>query len=99
MPESDLKQRNYQDIAAALSYRQGIDHAPRVVAAGRGELARKILETARAAGIDIVQDGDLVEILAGLPTGEEIPPELYQVIADLFACLYRLNSSLAKSHS
>ncbi|GAB4175467.1 MAG: FlhB-like flagellar biosynthesis protein [Geothermobacteraceae bacterium] len=99
MPESDPKQQSCRDVAAALGYRQGVDSAPRVIAAGRGELARKILETARDAGIEIVQDGDLVEILAGLPTGEEIPPELYQVIADLFACLYRLNNSLAQSHS
>ncbi|RME35225.1 MAG: flagellar biosynthesis protein FlhB, partial [Deltaproteobacteria bacterium] len=43
--------------------------------------------------------GDLVEILAALPTGEEIPPELYQVVAELLACLYRLNGTYARQQS
>lgn len=98
MPESEKHKKTFQK-AAALRYRPGMDNAPRVVAAGRGELAKKILETARKAGIDIVEDGDLVEILAALPTGEEIPPELYQVVAELLACLYRLNGTYARQQS
>lgn len=93
MPVSEKQTKGKLQKAAALSYRQGMDNAPRVIASGRGELAKKIIETARSAGIDIVEDGDLVEILAGLPTGEEIPPELYQVVAELLACLYRLNGT------
>jgi flagellar biosynthesis protein len=77
--------------AVALTYENGAD-APTVVASGKGRLAEKILAAAREAGVEIVEDPDLVELLANIPLGAEIPPELYQAVAEILAFVYRVNS-------
>lgn len=76
--------------AVALSYDKG-QGAPVVVASGQGSIAEKILNTAREAGVEVVADPDLVELLAGIPLGTEIPPELYQAVAEILAFVYRVN--------
>jgi len=63
-----------------------------VVAKGRGELARKIIEKARAHGVPVREDPLLVEALMGLDLYKEIPEELYRVIAEIFAFLYRIKN-------
>lgn len=83
---SDKKQHK----AVALSYDKG-QGAPVVVASGQGSIAEKILSTAREAGVEVVADPDLVELLAGIPLGTEIPPELYQAVAEILAFVYRVN--------
>lgn len=77
--------------AAALRYNPNRENAPRLIAAGQGELAEKILAAAREAGIPIHEDGTLADILTRLTLGTEIPPELYQVIAEVLAFIYRLD--------
>ncbi|WP_305046387.1 EscU/YscU/HrcU family type III secretion system export apparatus switch protein [Geoalkalibacter sp.] len=77
--------------AAALRYEPGSGKAPLVVASGRGEVAARILEKAREAGVRIVEDPDLIEILAQVPVGEEIPEELYLAVAEILAFVYRMN--------
>jgi flagellar biosynthesis protein len=77
--------------AVALLYDEKRRGAPEVVASGRGELAGRIIEVARKAGIQIVEDPDLVEILARVPLGEEIPMEVYQAVAEVLAFVYRVN--------
>ncbi|MDY0268646.1 EscU/YscU/HrcU family type III secretion system export apparatus switch protein [Trichloromonas sp.] len=79
------------DKAVALLYDKEQGDAPRIVASGRGALAEKIVETARAAGVYIMEDADLVELLAKLPVGDDIPPELYQAVAEILAFVYRVN--------
>ncbi len=74
--------------AAALKYERGSDNAPRVVASGKGEIARKIIEIAREHGIPIHHDPDLVEVLTTLELYEEIPPELYRAVAEILAYVY-----------
>ncbi|MDI3538604.1 MAG: flagellar biosynthesis protein [Bacillota bacterium] len=76
--------------AAALSYDPSRNNAPRVVAGGRGAIAEQILKRARAAGVPIYEDPELALALAGLEVGEEIPPELYQVVAAVIAWVYEL---------
>jgi flagellar biosynthesis protein len=76
--------------AIALSYEKG-HNAPTVVAGGKGLVAEKILEAAREAGVEVVEDPDLVELLANVPPGAEIPPELYQAVAEILAFVYRVN--------
>ena len=78
-----------RQTAVALSYLQGEAGAPRVVARGQGELAGRILELARRHGIPVRRDGDLAGILSKLDLGEQIPPELYQAVAEVLAYLYR----------
>lgn len=66
------------------------DRAPKVVAKGKGELARKILELAKESGVPIRQDSDLVEILYKLDLNEEIPPDTYLIVAEILAWVYKL---------
>ncbi len=75
--------------AAALRYRRGEDRAPVLVAAGRGLVAERILEIAREEGIPIHQDHALVDVLSRLDLEQEIPPELYLVVAEVLAFIYR----------
>jgi flagellar biosynthesis protein len=78
--------------AVALRYAPGETAAPRVVAKARGEGAERILALAREHGVPV---RDLLELLALCELGEEIPEELYQVVAELVHCLWRLNEDLA----
>ena len=82
------------DKAVALLYDRETSDAPRVVASGRGVIARRIIETAREAGIHIQEDPDLVEILSKVPVGKDIPVELYQTIAEILSFVYQVNDKL-----
>lgn len=77
--------------AAALAYKPERDSAPRVAAAGRGHIAEKILETARAAGIPVREDPALAEILSLLDPGDEIPADTFRAVAEVLAFLYRVD--------
>ena len=77
--------------AVALKYKKEKDAAPRVVAKGRGTVAEKILETARAHNVPLHEDKNLVEVLEALDLETEIPPELYRAVAEVLAFIYRLN--------
>ena len=81
--------------AVALRYDHGKDGAPQVVASGQGEVAERILELAREAGVHVSQDTGLLELLAQLPLGSEIPGELYQAVAEVLAFVYQLNERSA----
>ncbi|MFP7756346.1 EscU/YscU/HrcU family type III secretion system export apparatus switch protein [Thermodesulfobacteriota bacterium B35] len=84
--------------AVALVYDEQRTAAPQVVASGSGLIAEKIIETAREAGVFIREDPDLVELLAKVPVGEEIPAELYQTIAEVLAFVYSVNEKFKKKH-
>jgi flagellar biosynthesis protein len=77
--------------AAALRYAQGRDHAPRVVAKGRGKIAERIVALARQHDVPLVEDRNLVQMLEALDVDTEIPPELYQAVAEVLVFVYRLN--------
>lgn len=68
--------------AIALSYDPG-DDAPKVVASGRGILAEKIIEKAQEFDVPIHRDDKLADTLSRLEIGEMIPPELYEVVAEI----------------
>ncbi|KPA13430.1 Type III secretion exporter [Candidatus Magnetomorum sp. HK-1] len=77
--------------AVALKYNKGADKAPRVTAKGKGYIAEKIIAMAREYDVPIKEDPDLVNVLSELELQEEIPPELYMVVAELLAFVYRMN--------
>ena len=77
--------------AVAVKYQPQSDNAPKVVAKGQGKVAEKIIAIARAHHIHIHQDPDLIEVLAQLDLNEDIPPDLYTVVAELLAFVYGLN--------
>jgi flagellar biosynthesis protein len=77
--------------AVALKYERGKDRAPKVTAKGRGEVAEKILALAREHGITVQKDSTLLDALYRLDINEEIPEELYKVVAEILAFVYRMN--------
>ncbi len=77
--------------AVALRYERGRDPAPRVTARGAGDLADRILALARENNIPIQRDKALLDALYHLEINEEIPEELYQVVAEILAFVYRMN--------
>lgn len=59
------------------------DEAPKVIASGKGELAERIIEKAKEASVPVHRDDKLAETLSRLEIGEMIPPELYEVVAEI----------------
>jgi len=84
--KADMKKK-----AVALQYKLGFN-APRVVASGKGHVADKILETAKEADVKLYQDARLVEELSRVDIGLEIPPELYEVVAQVLVYIDRLDA-------
>ena len=78
---------NKKDIkqAVALQYDKDKDIAPRIVASGQGIIAENILKTAEENEVFIRQDSNLVRELMAFKVGTEIPPELYEVVAQILA--------------
>lgn len=69
--------------AAALQYTPGEDAAPKIIALGKGEIAEKMLETARDNNVPVYKDAELAQTLNKLKIGDEIPSELYEVVAQI----------------
>ncbi|MCL1903580.1 MAG: EscU/YscU/HrcU family type III secretion system export apparatus switch protein [Oscillospiraceae bacterium] len=80
------KANNYgQKAAVALKYNPDLNYAPVVVAAGLGHLAQKIVNIADENGVPVYRDDSAAALLVMLNSGERIPPELYSVIAAIYA--------------
>ena len=77
--------------AVALTYDKGKSPAPHLSAKGRGFLAEKIIAVAKEHNIPIHQDIDLVNILETVELEQEIPMEVYAVVAEIFAYIYKAN--------
>ncbi|HKK89869.1 MAG TPA: EscU/YscU/HrcU family type III secretion system export apparatus switch protein [Desulfobacteraceae bacterium] len=78
--------------AVALGYDVKKAAAPKVVAKGEGNIARRIIELAEEHDIPVKDDPDLIEVLSKLDIDEEIPPEIYVAVAELLAFVYSVNS-------
>ena len=81
--------------AIALEYNPSED-APRVVASGRGLLAEKIIEKAKEADVPIHRDDKLADTLSRLEIGDMIPPELYEVVAEILIFVDSMDKLKAK---
>ena len=79
--------------AAALKYDAQSNSAPVVKAKGSGEVAENIIKLAREHNVPIKEDPDLVALLVQLDLDQEIPPELYKVVAEILAFVYSLDRS------
>ncbi|ALS21616.1 MULTISPECIES: EscU/YscU/HrcU family type III secretion system export apparatus switch protein [Paenibacillus] len=75
--------------AVALKYAPDISAAPKLIAKGKGRLAESIMEKARENGVPIQEDPSLVEVLSKLDLDQEIPPELYKLVAEVLTFIYR----------
>ena len=68
--------------AVALSYMPG-DAAPKILATGKGKIAERIIEEAKEADVPTYKDDKLADTLSRLEIGDMIPPELYEVVAEI----------------
>lgn len=75
--------------AVALKYEPGERSAPVVIAKGKGHLADAIISKATENGVPIQEDRSLVEVLSKLDIDQEIPPELYALVAEILSFIYR----------
>ncbi|WP_169779101.1 FlhB-like flagellar biosynthesis protein [Campylobacter curvus] len=78
--------------AVALGYNREKNSAPKVLAIGSGEIANKIISLAREHEIPIKEDPDLIEILSKVEIDQEIPPNLYKAVAEIFSFLYKVTN-------
>jgi len=84
-----------RERATALGYEPG-QHAPRVLATGVGAVAQRIVQTAREAGVPVRSDPALVEALAVLELGDEVPPSMWVAVAETLAWAYRVDQKARK---
>ncbi|MCC2686442.1 MAG: flagellar biosynthesis-like protein [Paenibacillaceae bacterium] len=82
--------------AVALRYSPEKDQAPVLTAKGKGRVAEEILRRAREHGVPIQEDASLVEVLSKLDLDQEIPPELYQLVAEVLSFIYRTDLEARK---
>lgn len=68
--------------AVAVAYEPG-ETAPKIIAAGKGIVAEKIIEKAKESEIPFYRDDRLADTLSRLQIGDSVPPELYEVVAEI----------------
>ena len=90
--EKEFKFKQFDNkTAVALKYDPDKDTAPRVIAAGKGYLADKIIETAKKEDVPVHKDAALAHTLSQLDIGDNIPPELYEVVAEVLVFVDRMD--------
>lgn len=93
-----LKEKNKPKQAIALEYNPD-EEAPKVIATGRGQLAERIIEKAKEADVPVHRDDRLADTLSRLEIGDAIPPELYEVVAEILVfvdAMDKIKSKLKK---
>ena len=85
--------------AVALGYDPNENGAPVVLASGKGALAEKIIEQAQENKIPVHEDSKLADTLSKLEIGEMIPPELYEVVAEILVFVDAMDRIKAKDKS
>ena len=79
-------------LAVALKYEDSGDDAPMVTASGRGQIAEKMIQTAQEEKVPVYEDPSLAQVLASRDINTEIPPQLYQAVAEVIAFVWRLDN-------
>lgn len=91
VPKADVVITNPTHLAVAIKYEPEVNRAPIVLAKGEDYLAQKIREVAKENQIEIVENKPLARMLyANVDVGGEIPPELYQAVAEILAMVYNM---------
>ncbi len=95
LPSADVVITNPTHYAVAIRYERGKDEAPFVIAKGADYLAQRIKDVAKENGIYIYEDKPLARMLyANVDLMTEIPPELYEAVANVLAFVYEVNGTL-----
>jgi len=92
-----LAERSSSDrppLAVALRYEHETRQAPRIIASGRGPIAERIIELARAHGIAVRENADLAEMLDAVGVGERIPAAAFAVVAEILFYVLKANGRL-----
>lgn len=91
VPKATVVLTNPTRLAVALRYELDREKAPVVVAKGAGDIALRIIQVAKEHGVPVVENKALAQALyKGVDLGQEIPPELYQAVAEILAVIYRV---------
>ncbi len=97
-PEPGAPPGRARERATAIGYEPGA-HAPRVLATGAGAIAQRIVELAREADVPVRSDPALVEALAVLDLGQEVPEALWVAVAETLAWAYRLDATARRGQA
>ena len=95
---SQLNQQKKNDAdktAVAISYEPG-EAEPKILATGKGKVAEKIIETAKENKVPTYKDNKLASTLSKLQIGDMIPPELYEVVAEILVFVDDMDRMKAK---
>ena len=93
VPKADVVITNPTHFAVAIKYDAEVSSAPVVVAKGEDFLAQKIKEVAKEHHVEIVENKPLARMLYhNVDIGAEIPPELYQSVAEVLAMVYHMKN-------
>jgi len=94
VPKADVVITNPTHYAVAIQYDAEKAKAPVVLAKGEDYLAQKIKEVAKENHVEIVENKPLARMLyANVDIGQEIPPELYQAVAEVLAMVYNMKNA------
>ena len=97
VPKADVVIRNPTHFAVALRYHPDQDNAPVVLAKGQDLVAARIVRTAQESGVTVIENVPLARALyANAELNREIPPELYNAVAEVLVYLYRLDAGMKK---
>lgn len=92
VPHADVVVRNPTHYAVALRYRPEQDHAPVVLAKGQDLVALRIVQIAKQHQVAVVENVPLARALyATAELNREIPPDLYNAVAEVLVYLYRMD--------
>lgn len=87
--------KNPVQTAVAIAYEPG-ERAPKILAAGKGEVAERIIEKAKENDVPLYKDNKLADTLSKLKIGDAIPPELYEVVAEILVFVDDMDRLKAK---
>ena len=95
VPKADVVITNPTHFAVAIRYDASEGSAPKVLAKGADFLAQKIKDIARENNVEIVENKPLARMLyANVDVGQEVPPELYQSVAEVLALVYKMQGKI-----
>lgn len=84
------RQKEKVKTAVAIAYEPG-EEAPKILATGKGLIAERIIEKAKEEDVPFYKDSKLVATLSKLEIGDMIPPELYEVVAEILVFVDKMD--------
>ena len=89
----DKRKKGNSQTAFIVNYGDDSEN-PKVVAAAKGHYAKKIIEMAKEKNIDIIDDSSILSNIIDMDLGDNVPPQLYSVIAEVLFMLQKIEKQL-----